>query len=137
MAGFRKSKAFDEIRVPMIVRAPSEDEKTLVNVEVAHIFKIPPSSVREEYHRMLVKIKNRKLAQGNKSTASWYLWDECILRVEGYDDLGSIDTEGRWKDYFRDRLLRIHIDNAVDMLMGTLNSDEVEEEKNSEPSSEE
>lgn len=134
--GFRKSKAFEQIRIPMLVKTATEDGKGIEDVEVAHIFKIPSPEVREEYNRKLLIIKNRKVRQGSRSEASWFLWIHSILSVEGYDDLPEVDQQGNWKTYFNDPIGRIHVDNAVDMLMETLSSDEVEQEKKFEPSSE-
>jgi hypothetical protein len=137
MAGFRKSKSFEQIRVPMIIKSPSEDDLSIIDVTVAHTFNIPSPVVREEYQRLLLKIKGKKVAQGSRSAANWYLWNRCVVSVEGYDDIGTLDSEGIWKKYFNDNIGRIHVDNVVDMLMETLSSDEIETEKNSEPSSEE
>jgi hypothetical protein len=134
MPGFKKSKAFEKIRVPMLVNTSSEDEKQIERVEVAHIFRIPIPTVREEWQRRMLKTKGKKVEVGSRSDANWFLWRNSILSVEGYDDLDVNDPE--WKKYFEDPIGRIHVDGAVDMLMETLGSDEVEQEKKSEPSSE-
>jgi hypothetical protein len=137
MSGFRKAKSFEQIRVPMIVKCASDDDSHIVDVQVAHTFNIPSPQIREEYQRRLLKIKGKKVAQGSRSEASWFLWRNSVVSVEGYDDIGVLDSEGKWKSYFNDPIGRIHVDNVVDMLMETLGSTEVETEKNFEPSSEE
>src|SRR5512139_850536 len=134
--GFKKSHAFEQIRVPMVVRTSSEDGTTIEEVEVAHVFKIPTPAVREEYQRKLLVVRGRRVRQGSRSEASWYLWKNSVLSVEGYDDLPTLDKDGNWKRYFEDAIGRIHVDNAVDMLMEVLGAEEVEQEKKSEPSSE-
>lgn len=133
MAGFRKSKALEEIRVPMLVNMANEEGTGLTQVEVAHIFKIPLPNVREEWQRRLLKVRGKKIQTGSRSEANWYLWVHSILKVEGYDDLPM--GEG-WKDYFADPIGRIHVDNAVDMLMESLSSEETDQEKKLELSSE-
>ena len=132
--GFKKSKAFEEIRVPMIVSCADEIGTALSKVEVAHIFHIPTPAVREEWQRKMIKVKGKKVTTGSKSDANWGLWLESIKTVEGYDDIDASDVN--WKKYFDDPIGRIHVDNAVDMLMEVLSSEEVEQEKKSEPSSE-
>jgi hypothetical protein len=132
-SGFKKSKAFEQIRVPMEVNTASDDGQSLVKVTVAHTFRIPPPEIREEYQRKLLIIKGKKLSQGSRSEASWSLWKHCIISVEGYDDLPEMDKEGMWKLYFADDIGRIHVDNAVEMLMNAIGADEPEEvEKKSE-----
>lgn len=132
--GFKKSKALEEIKVPMSVSCVNEtDGTTIERVEVAHIFKIPEPTIREEWQRMMLKIKGKKISSGSKSAANWKLWLHSVVRVEGYDDLPSGD---KWKSYFEDDIGRIHVDNAVDMLMEVLSSEEVDTEKKSELSSE-
>lgn len=130
--GFKKSKALEEIRVPMIVNMANEDGTGLEQTEVAHYFKIPLPNVREEWQRRLLKVKGKKISTGSKSEANWYLWLHTIVKVEGYDDL---PTTGDWKQYFTDPIGRIHVDNAVDMLMESLSAEEGEQEKKLEPSS--
>ena len=132
--GFKKSKAFEEIRVPMLVNTLDEDNGTTEHVEVAHVFRIPPPQVREEWQRKLAKVKGKKISMGSRTEANWGLWLACIIRVEGYDDCDQ--KKEMWKEYFSDPIGRIHADNAVDMLMETLGSEEVEQEKKSELSSE-
>lgn len=137
--GFKKTKAFEEIRVPMVVKMADETSldaagnATIVETTVAHIFRIPPPSVREEWQRLLVRVKGKNVSSGSKPSANWFLWKHCILRVEGYDDLPPGDL---WKEYFSDAIGRIHVDNVVDMLMETLGSEEAEQEKKFEESSE-
>jgi hypothetical protein len=137
MQGFKKSKAFEQIRIPMVVKTASDDGNTIEDAEVAHIFRIPTPEVREEYQRKLLIVKNRKVQQGSRSAASWFLWLNSVLSVEGYLDLPSVDDQGGWKKYFNDPIGRIHVDNAVDKLMETLGYEEVDQEKKFEPSSEE
>jgi hypothetical protein len=137
MQGFRKSKAFEQIRIPMVVKTASEDGTGIEDAEVAHIFRIPTPEVREEYQRKLLIVKNRKVQQGSRSAASWFLWLHSILSVEGYEDLPTTDKDGNWKQYFNDPIGRIHVDNAVDKLMETLGYEEVDQEKKSEQSFEE
>jgi hypothetical protein len=134
MPGFKKSKSFEQIRVPMIVKTSDESGSGIVDAEVAHTFRIPTPEVREEYQRKLLIVKGKKIKQGSISEAKWYLWLRSVISVEGYDDLPPIDEQGEWKKYFNDPIGRIHVDNAVDMFMEVLGSDEVEVEKKSEPS---
>ncbi len=130
--GFKKSKALEEIKVPMLVNMANEDGTGLTQTEVAHIFKIPLPNVREEWQRKLLKVKGKKISTGSRSEANWYLWLNTVLRVEGYDDL---PTTAEWKQYFADPIGRIHVDSAVDMLMESLGAEETDQEKKSEPSS--
>ena len=130
--GFKKSKAFEQIKVPMVVNTASENGEQLEQVEVAHIFRIPLPDVREEWQRRMLKTKGRKVQIGSRSDANFYLWLNSIITVEGYDDLDVQKPD--WKRYFDDPIGRIHVDSAVDMLMNTLGSDEVEQEKKFEPS---
>ena len=131
--GFKKSKALEEIKVPILFNMAGEDGVGLEQVEVAHIFKIPTPKVREEWQRKLLKVKGKKISTGSRSEANWYLWLNTVIRVEGYDDLPQTED---WKQYFSDNIGRIHVDSAVDMLMESLGGEEVETEKKSEPSSE-
>lgn len=132
--GFKKSQAFEKIKVPMLVNTATEDGTAFTQVEVAHVFRIPPPEVREEWQRMMLKTKGKRVEVGAKAAANWFLWKHCILFVEGYDDLDINKSD--WKMYFSDAIGRIHVDNAVDMLMSTLNADEKEQEKKFELSSE-
>jgi hypothetical protein len=137
--GYKKSKAFEEIRIPMIVKmvdesmpADKDGNFSLTEVEVAHIFKLPTPELRQEWQRRLVKVKGRKVTGGATSDANWFLWLNCILKVEGYDDLPDGQN---WKSYFEDSIGRIHVDNAIGMLVETIGSEEVEQEKKLEQSS--
>lgn len=131
--GYTKKRALEEIRVPMIVRQTSEDGSFIEEVSVAHVFAVPSPAVREEWQRLQLKQTGRKVRFGHRSDANRHLWLRTVLRVEGYDDLPT--GEG-WKSYFDDAIGRIHIDNAVDMLMEMLTADEGEQEKKLGPSSE-
>ena len=134
MAGFKKSKAFEQIRVPMIVNTADESGLQLEQVEVAHVFRVPLPEVREEWQRTQLQQKGKRFQLGHKSEANFVLWLKTIITVEGYDDLDLKNPD--WKRYFDDPIGRIHVDNAVDMFMNILTSDEVEQEKKLEQSSE-
>jgi len=131
--GFRKSKAFEQIRVPMIVNTFNEEDQLVEAVEVVHVFRIPDPDARTEWERRLVQVKGKKIKHGSRSDANWKLWLSSVISVEGYDDLPKGE---RWKEYFTDPIGRIHVDSAIAQLMDFLGSEEVEQEKKSEPSSE-
>lgn len=132
--GFKKPSILStdlEISVPMIVHVFSGDAEDVATV--THIFKIPSTEVREQYTRLLVSVKGRRIKRGSTSEANWYLWRGCIIRVEGYDDLPLGDG---WHEYFNDTIGRIHVDSAVTQLMDYLGGEEAEQEKKFVPSSE-
>jgi hypothetical protein len=133
--GYKKSKNLDTIEVKMLVKYVDEESNNLGDVEVSHIFKIPSPQDRELWNKMIIQSKGKKVVAGNKSTANWVLWKSCCVGVRGYDDL-DCENENNWKSYFTTNMERIHVDNAVDILMDLLSSDEVEKEKKFEPSSE-
>ena len=134
--GYSKARTLTQIRIPLTVNVMSEDGSAVESVQVAHIFNIPSAADREEYNRRLLIIKGKKIKQGSRSDASFYLWKRCIHSVEGYDDLPIIDKDGAWMSYFNDDICRIHIDGAIDALMEVVNTEEGEDLKKSEPSSE-
>jgi hypothetical protein len=132
--GFTK-KNLQTIEVQMSVQTVDEsDGQTLVSVNVSHIFTIPSPDARERRDRMVVANKGKKVVLGTKSLANWNLWKECIVYVKGYDDLKADDPT--WKTYFADAIGRIHVDSAVDKLLEILGSDEADQEKKLELSSE-
>jgi hypothetical protein len=131
--GFSVKTAIPIITVPLVVNTFDEDAGETTEVSVKHKFIFPDTPVRDGYQKRLVTSKGRKVRTEN-SAANWWLWLQCIKAVEGYDDL-VIDKEGQWKRVFDSSILRIHAENAAAVLMQTIDAQEGDTEKKSEPSS--
>lgn len=123
--GYKKAKASEQIHIRMNFKLINEQDNTESTCSVTHIMRAPNIAEREEYQRMLARLKGRKV-QSNVLEANWKLWLRCVIRVEGYDDLPS---NGDWKLYFQDGVERIHVDEAVVRLIETFESEETEVEK--------
>lgn len=130
--GFSKNKVAQEIPVSFTVRVL--DERTGLQVEsecaVTHIFRRPTIKERELYRQMASSFEKGK-AKLRVTKANLALWDTCILRVEGYDDLPA---DGNFKSYFLedDLIGKAHADAAASLLLNQIAETEVEQEKNSD-----
>jgi hypothetical protein len=131
--GFKKAN-LETIAINMNVKTVDEKDNMLMDVMVTHVFALPSPAERERWNKEVVQQKGRKIEASKKSTANWNLWLACVKSVEGYDDLDT--TKQDWKKYFADNIGRIHVDNAVDILMEMITSDQAGQEKKLELSSE-
>lgn len=99
-----------------------------------HYLRLPTPAEREEYNRRTTRVKGKKI-DNNISKANQYLWVRCIQKVEGYDNLP--EDERAWKAAFLENvILQIHVDEAIQDMMGRFMGEEAEHEKKSELSSE-
>ena len=135
--GFKKDNAIREIRVPLAYEIRNHDTGTNETVDVEHVFSFPTTQQRELYQQKGVRWKGRK-AKTTASEASWYLWNACIMRVHGYDDLTENSDKNTLIKYFKDDdVCRLHVEDAVNTLWETISAEDGEFAKKSEPSSEE
>jgi hypothetical protein len=112
-----------EITVPLSVNTFEEDANGQpINVDVKHIFHIPTTFMREKHQQMLVRVRGKNVKAQGTIEANIWLWKNCIVRVEGYDNLSAGDT---WKNLFEDSsILRIHAENAINGLMNYIDATE-------------
>jgi hypothetical protein len=131
---FKVKSAPSEIRIPMEVNTFDDDTKSENVEKVVHIFNFPSTSIREKHQSKLVTIKGRKIKNEGTSDAHWWLWLNCIKRVEGYDGEDGkplmCDNEGAWRFIFDTDVLRIHVEGAVGQLLEYIGTIEGETEKN-------
>ena len=135
--GFKKENAIREIRVALAYETRNHDTGLNETSDVEHIFNFPTTKQREIYQQKSVKWKGRK-AKTTGSEASWYLWNACIIRVNGYDDLPADTERGGLITYFKDDdVCRLHVEDAVSSLWELIGAEDGDFTKKSEPSSEE
>ena len=137
--GFSKKRALTTVRIPMRFNHEFEDTSTgeiiAEEVEVVHNYSLPTVKQRERYRRESVIVKGKKLRYGG-ANASWNLFQAIILSVEGYDDMPAEEqNKATLCQYFNDEITRLHVESGIEILMSRLESDEVEYEKKSVPSS--
>ncbi|MDP4272614.1 MAG: hypothetical protein Q8909_21200 [Bacteroidota bacterium] len=133
--GFSVKTAIDTVVIPLSVNYFDDITQQSETINVKHIFKFPTTLVRDGYQQRLVKVTGRKVKTQGTSEASWWLWLQCVVKVENYTDL-VIDPEGRWKMAFDTPVLRIHAERAAEQLLQYIDADEGEVEKKFERSSE-
>jgi hypothetical protein len=114
-------------------------------ITVTHFFRLPTARERDLYEQKRIQVKGRKIKH-YAADARWFMWNKLCLRVDGYDDLPQIvDPEDptkhtldpKWKtEYFTDNKGRIQVDAFLDRFMESLQGDDADFEKKSEPSSE-
>ena len=135
--GFKKANAIREIRIPLAYEIRNIDAETIETADVEHVLSFPTTKQREVYQQKGVKWKGRK-AKTVASEAAWYLWNACIIRVSGYDDLPSESDRGELISYFKDDdVCRLHVEDAVNTLWEAISAEEGDFVKKSGPSSEE
>jgi len=136
--GFNIKKAVaaektEEIRIPLSVNVMYEDDekdKNKINEpssseEVFHIMRIPTTLEREKQQQMLVKVRGNNIKAQGSAEAWFWLWKQCMLRVEGYDELP--ETRALIiKEFEESTLLHIHAENAAAALMNHINASEGE-----------
>jgi hypothetical protein len=126
--GFSKKNVQQEIAVAFTVRVENEQLQVEDQVDVVHVFKRPTIKERELYRQMAHSFQGGK-PQLRLTKANLKLWDACIVRVQGYDDL----PEGDFKPYFlTDDIGKEHADAAVRILLDRISEAETELEKNSD-----
>lgn len=138
--GFSKAKAVREIRIPMSFHVTNNDNGTETLANVVHVFKIASIPVREQHQRMLVTTKGKKVQTGSIPEANFFMWQNVILSVEGYDDIGANPGDVNYKEkliaYFKDDdVLRLHIDEAMERYNERISAEETDVLKKFEPSS--
>ena len=137
--GFSKKNVLSVIHVPLRFIHQHENTETGAvfseDHDVEHIFKMPSAHQRSRYQRENVKVKGKKMIYSGPE-ASWNLFQACIRRVEGYDDLPSdAQTRASIVEYFNDDIIRHHAEEAADELIRLLESEDMQLEKKSGPSS--
>jgi hypothetical protein len=133
--GYRKALALDRISITLRFLVKNEDDGTQESAEVSHVFKQPTPGEKNEYERILARVKGKKMSF-HKSQANWFLWDRCVVDVRDYDDLeedyqrdsNGILT-GEWKNYFKTGITRIHVDEFTQVLLEKIEGEEVDLEK--------
>ena len=138
--GFSKKNILPTIRIPLRFHHQFEDSETgetyASSVDVVHIFAMPTTHQRSRYQRENVKVKGKKMIYSGPE-ASWNLFQGCIRAVEGYED--DLPREGQTRtsiiEYFNDEIIRHHAEGAADELMRILESEDMQLEKKSGPSS--
>lgn len=124
--GFSKQKVATTVSVSFTVNIFAEDGEHLDTADVVHQFRRPTIKERELYRQMAHSFQGGK-PKLRLTKANLALWDSCIEKVEGYDDL----PEGDWKSYFlNDDIGREHADAAARILLDKITETEVELEKN-------
>ena len=79
---------------------------------VVHLFKTPTASELDTYRQKLTSFKGRR-PKVNFTEAESYLWNKCILKVEGYEGIPE-----NWKEFFlTNDKARIHASSAVNELI--------------------
>ena len=125
--GFSKKSAIDVINVRLTYHTVNQDTKEVSDVIVAHKLRVPDIEERNTYQKKLLEAKGRKIGV-NRSEAAWYLWNKCILSVEGYDDLPA---DGNLRAYFTDDPTRQHIEDVIPLFVESYTGEEAEAEKKS------
>lgn len=147
MAGFNVKKAIaaektETITIPLVVNVTyddseagsaqaskdSEAENISESVEpftVKHIMRIPTMYEREKHQSMLVKIRGQNVKASGSATAWFWLWKQCIVKLEGYDDLPEV-REQMIKLFEDSSLLHIHAENAAVALLNFITGSEGE-----------
>lgn len=118
-----------EVVIPLSVNTMYEDDDpTVVSgepVDVRHVMRMPETSEREKHQQMMVKVRGQNVkAQGN-TEANFWLWKQCMLRLEGYDDLPET-KEQIIKLFEDDPILHIHAENAAGGLLNYIGTSEGE-----------
>jgi hypothetical protein len=128
-----------EIIIPLEVNLLYSDaeskDKPAESAQVQHVFRMPANLEREKYQSLLVKVKNNSLKGVSGSTANFYLWSHCYIRLIGYDNLPDT-REQIIKLFDESPVLRIHAENAGQALYNLINTGEGDTVKKSERSSE-
>lgn len=125
-----ESEKTHTIRVPLTVNVTYEDidEKTGMDrapetLEVVHIMRLPDTKEREKYNQMMVKVKGASVKAIGYNEATFWLWTQCIVDLEGYDELP--EQKAQWVKLFNDStLLRIHAERATEALLSHINAAE-------------
>jgi hypothetical protein len=125
--GFSKSKVQTEIPINFSVDVVA-DGVELDRATVTHVFRRPTIKEREFYRQVAHRWEGGK-PKLRLTKANLSLWETCILRVEGYDDLPKAD----FKNYFlSDDIGQAHADAAARILMEKIAEVEESLEKNSD-----
>lgn len=134
--GFNLSKALkaektEEIIIPLNVNVMYQNDEgesstdDFNNLEVRHIMRMPTTSEREKYQQMLVKVRGQSIKAQGSAEAGFWLWKQCMIRLEGYDELP--DTQQKIIKIFEDSsLLHIHAEKAAEALLNYINASEGE-----------
>lgn len=135
--GFTKKAALNEIVVAMKFKINDERaEGTITEATVVHTFRLPTAKEREAWRNNLSHVRNGK-QRVTYTAACQVLWRECILSVEGYDDIEGAVAGEPFKDkekmfaYFSDEMGKLHIDSAIGILNQQITEEEVDLEKKS------
>lgn len=117
--GFKISKASDpsEIIVPLDVNVTYEIESgEPETLEVRHVFRIPTRSEREKHQQLMVKVRGQSVKSVGSTEANFWLWKQCFIRLEGYDDLP--ETRQQIINTFEEsEVLHLHAENAISALL--------------------
>src|SRR3990167_6089978 len=109
--GFSKTQVSPEITVNFSVEIV-RDNNIEDRATVTHVFRRPTIQEREEYRASIHKWNGGK-PQLRLTKANIMLWEKCISRVNGYDDI-----VGDFKTYFlSDDIGQAHADAAARILM--------------------
>jgi hypothetical protein len=125
--GFKKTDLIDKFKIITQYETASGG-----NEVVTHFLTYPDAKIRNEHQRRLVSVKGRgrSLETRGTSDAHWYMWQQCIVGVEGYDDIEDPNNKEELVAYFgSDHRLRKHAEDSVQEMMGIIAPEEVEEEK--------
>ena len=116
--GFKKSAVPSTVRVAFTVELEVEG-KDLERAEVVHVFNRPTVQQREKHKQIMSYFEGGKFKPRVTAANAW-LWDQCIQKVEGYDDLPT----GDFREYFSDDIGREHKSAATGLLLEHLNENE-------------
>jgi hypothetical protein len=134
--GFKVNKAVaaektEEITIPLNVNIMYEDDTIVegaekpTSLEVYHVMRIPTTFEREKQQQMLIKIRGQNIKATGSSEAWFWLWKQCMLRLEGYDELPA-ERGLIIKIFEESTLLHIHAENAAVALLNHINASEGE-----------
>ena len=125
-----KAEKQEEIVIPLNVNVIYKDEEGVAagepdNLEVRHVMRLPSINEREKYQQMLVKIRGQNIKAQGSAEAGFWLWKQCMLRLEGYDELPTTQQQ-IIKAFEESTILHIHAEKAAEALLNYINASEGE-----------